>query len=107
MSGMRRKHFYDVERPVCACNDKQNIPYPSVDELVDEAPTNYHNISHFVLSTLASEPSPGCQYWPIVPIERFQGLWNHTLRNPVLILANTVSRKDGSIYLSSLLTLIC
>lgn len=85
-----RKRYRDLERSVFACNDKRWVPAPNVDEVVEEVLETYHNVSHFVLDTMVSRPDSGCQYWLDRPVERFEGPWNHTLRNPILILGNTV-----------------
>ncbi len=96
MSGHTIPRYYDLERSVFACNDKRRGPIPPVDEVVKEILTAYKGGSHFALSAMASEPDAGCHHWPITPAERFEGPWNHTLRNPILILGNIV-RLDKSL----------
>ena len=83
--------YSDLERSAVSCNDNRPFAPPSPEEVVDELLYVYQNVSRFVFSTVTTEPDAGCQYWPVTPPERFQGPWNNTLRNPILVLSNTVS----------------
>lgn len=80
----------DLERSAVSCND--NLPFspPAPEEVVDEVLDVFYNVSRLVFSVITTEPDAGCQYWPVTPPERFQGPWNNTLRNPVLVISNTV-----------------
>ena len=54
---------------------------------VDEALGDLERVSRFRLATV---PDDGCEFWPVTPPERFQGPFNASLRNPVLIVGNMV-----------------
>lgn len=83
--------YNDLERPAVSCNDAPPFSPPSAEAVVDEYLDVYHNVSKFVFSVLTTEPDSGCQFWPVKPVERFTGPWNQTLRNPILLVSNTVS----------------
>lgn len=94
----------DMARSAVTCAD--NTPYsrtntsnyPEAEELADVALNALKKVSRrWALSTMAVEPDGGCQYWPTNKLEdvadgtaaeRFNGPWNHTLRNPILINSN-------------------
>lgn len=97
MSGRRLPRYYDLERSVFACNDKRRGPIPSVDQIAEELLAANRGGSRFALSAMASEPDAGCHHWPVIPVGRFEGPWNHTLRNPILILGNMV-RLDECLF---------
>ncbi|CAL1709998.1 unnamed protein product [Somion occarium] len=78
----------DLARIAVTCNDVKPFPPPSTAELVDEYLYDYFNVTRFIFGILTTEPDAGCQYWPVTPPERFQGPWNHVLRNPILILTS-------------------
>ena len=80
----------DLERSAVTCNDANPFLPPSIEELVDEYLFDYYNVSRFIFGILTSEPDAGCQYWPFTPPERFEGPWDHVLRNPILILSSEV-----------------
>ena len=82
--------YKDLERSAVSCNDNRPFAPPSPEEVVDELLYVYQNVSRFVFSTVTTEPDAGCQYWPVTPPERFQGPWNNALRNPILVMSNTV-----------------
>ncbi|KAK7682660.1 hypothetical protein QCA50_014043 [Cerrena zonata] len=81
--------YTDMERIAITCNDVKPFPSPSTEEIVDGYLNVYHKVSRFVFGVVTSEPDAGCQYWPYTPPERFDGPWNHTLRNPMLIISST------------------
>ena len=61
------------------------------EEIIDESLFVLENISRFGFAVTTSEPDNGCEYWPVTPPERFEGPFNNTLNNPILIVSNTVS----------------
>ncbi|KIJ55460.1 hypothetical protein M422DRAFT_199675 [Sphaerobolus stellatus SS14] len=79
---------YDLERPAISCNDRLPYDIPSPEEVVDESIYVLKNVSRFAMSAMITEPDSGCEFWPFDPPERFQGPWNHTLSNPILIHSN-------------------
>lgn len=83
----------DMERSAVSCNDHIPFTAPSVEEVIDEWLYVYENVSRFAFSVVTMEPDGGCQYWPVTPPERFNGPWNHTLKNPMLVLSARVSRR--------------
>lgn len=80
----------DLERSAVTCNDNLPFPPPSPEEVINESIGTLKNVSRFALSVVRTEPDSGCQFWPVEPPERFQGPWNHTLKNPMLIHSNKV-----------------
>lgn len=80
----------DLERSAVTCNDVQPFAPPSEEEIVDEYLFDYVNVTRFIFGILTSEPDAGCQYWPFTPPERFNGPWDHALKNPILILSSEV-----------------
>lgn len=80
----------DMERSAVSCNDNKPFSPPSSETIVDTWLKNFQEVSHAAFSFPISEPDGGCQYWPVTPPERYEGPWNKTLRNPILILSNTV-----------------
>ncbi|KAI0325007.1 alpha/beta-hydrolase [Cubamyces sp. BRFM 1775] len=83
------QYLVDLERSAVSCNDNKPFPAPTPAEVIDEQLYVLENISRFSLALVVAEPDAGCQFWPVTPPERFQGPWNHTLRNPILIISNT------------------
>ncbi|KAI0343760.1 hypothetical protein BDW22DRAFT_1428303 [Trametopsis cervina] len=79
----------DLARSAVSCNDNAPFEAPTAETVVDEWLDVYKDVSRAVFSVVTTEPDAGCQYWPVTPPERFQGPWNHTLRNPILIFSNT------------------
>ena len=84
----------DLERPAISCPD--NVPSafappPSAEEIIDEWLYVYENVTRFAFSVVATEQDSGCHFWPADPPERFNGPWNHTLRNPILVMSARVS----------------
>lgn len=77
-------------RSAVSCNDNAPFAAPSPEIVVDEILDVFDNVSRFAFSVMTTEPDGGCQYWPVTPPERYLGPWNHTLRNPILIVSNTV-----------------
>ncbi|GJJ11445.1 hypothetical protein Clacol_005678 [Clathrus columnatus] len=72
-----------------ACNDNPAVEPPTAEEMVEEGLYVLQNISRFAYAVASTEPETvGCQYWPVTPPERFRGPWNHTLRNPILVISN-------------------
>ena len=71
---------------------------------MDEWLDVYQKVSPLVFSSVTSEPDLGCEYWPVTPPERFQGPWNNTLSNTILVLSNTVSETSKQ-YLTPFLVL--
>lgn len=86
----------DMERRAVSCNDNKPFPPPSPEKIVDLWLTNFENVTREAFAFPINEPDAGCQYWPVTPPERYDGPWNKTLRNPVLILSNTVILFDTS-----------
>ena len=83
----------DLQRSAVSCNDQVPFtPAPS-EKVLEELLDVFHNVSRLAFSVITTEPDAGCQYWPVTPPERFHGPWNHTLRNPILVVSNTVSAK--------------
>jgi len=98
--------YRDLERSGVSCNDNPSLPRASAEDVVDELLYVYQNVSRFVFSVVTTEPDAGCEYWPVTPPERFQGPWNHTLRNPILVLSNTedpVTPMDSALKVQDLL----
>ncbi|KZO93914.1 hypothetical protein CALVIDRAFT_539564 [Calocera viscosa TUFC12733] len=84
--------YQDLERQAVSCNDAPKPPLynpPRNEQLVDEIWSVARNVSAFAFSILTAEPDASCDYWPVAPPERFTGPWNHTLRNPILVMSNT------------------
>ncbi|THH28990.1 hypothetical protein EUX98_g5196 [Antrodiella citrinella] len=81
----------DLSRTAVACNDQPLFKAPTIEEMVDERLYVYQNVSRFAFAAENVEYVDfGCQYWPAMPPEKFQGPWNHTLQNPILVLSNTL-----------------
>ncbi|KIJ55465.1 hypothetical protein M422DRAFT_63524 [Sphaerobolus stellatus SS14] len=81
--------FYrDLERSAVTCNDNKPFKPPTAEEVIDESLDVLKSVTRFAMSVVVSEPDAGCQFWPVTPPERFQGPWNHTLKNPILIHSN-------------------
>lgn len=81
----------ELSRTAVTCNDQPLFDAPSVNDIVEERLYVYQNVSRFAFAVASLENSDiGCQYWPVSPPEKFQGPWNHTLKNPILIISNTV-----------------
>lgn len=83
--------YSDLQRSAVSCNDNRPFTPPSAEEVIDEALDVFYNVSRLVFGAFTTEPDAGCQYWPVTPPERFEGPWNKTLRNPILVVSNTVS----------------
>ncbi|KAI0372414.1 hypothetical protein BV20DRAFT_1050746 [Pilatotrama ljubarskyi] len=83
------QYLSDLERSAVSCNDNKPFPAPTPEEVIDEQLYVLEHVSQFGLAVVVSEPDAGCQFWPVTPPERFLGPWNHTLRNPILIISNT------------------
>lgn len=88
----------DLARSAVSCNDQVPFTLAPAEKVVDELLDVFHNVSRFAFSVVTTEPDAGCQYWPVTPPERFQGPWNHTLSNPILILSNTVRAVWSDLY---------
>lgn len=85
----------DLQRLAVTCLDSPSpaslADFPTPEGLADIGLATIANVSrHFGMSISISEPDGGCQFWPVQPPERFTGPWNHTLKNPILIVSNTV-----------------
>ena len=83
-------HAGDLARSAVSCNDNAPFKAPEPEVVVNELLGVFHNVSRLGFTVVTTEPDMGCQYWPVTPPERFQGPWNHTLRNPMLVLSNAV-----------------
>lgn len=83
-------HVDSLERRAVTCNDNAPFAPPPAEVVVDELLDVFHNVSRMAFSVVTTEADGGCQFWPVTPPERFGGPWNHTLRNPVLVISNTV-----------------
>lgn len=87
----------DLSRLAVTCLDspppKDESEFPTAEGLADIGLETIRSVSrHFGMSVTLSEPDGGCQFWPVKGPERYTGPWNHTLKNPILIVSNTVSR---------------
>ncbi|KAI0664136.1 TAP-like protein-domain-containing protein [Cubamyces menziesii] len=80
----------DLERSAVSCNDARPFAPPTPQQVIDEQLYDQAHVSRFSLATVTSEPDAGCQFWPVTSLERFQGPWNRTLKNPMLIISNTL-----------------
>ena len=82
-----------TSRTATTCNDHTLLPPPTIEEIVDERLYVYEHVSKFAFAAANLENDDfGCEYWNVTPPpEKFQGPWNHTLRNPILVVSNTVS----------------
>lgn len=91
-------HFgHNLFSNAVSCNDVAAFAPPTAEELVDGGLAVLKNVSRFAFVLAFAEPeTAGCQYWPVTPPERFQGPWNQTLRNPILVISNKV-RNDFSL----------
>ncbi|KAH9928020.1 TAP-like protein-domain-containing protein [Epithele typhae] len=83
------KGLVDLERSAVTCNDVRPFAGPTPEAWV-EVGLAALNISRFALAGTTTEPDDGCEFWPASPPERFEGPFNSTLRNPILIVSNTV-----------------
>ncbi|KAH8116069.1 hypothetical protein DFH11DRAFT_1258135 [Phellopilus nigrolimitatus] len=84
----------DLARLAVTCLDSpppaSSSEFPTPEELSDIGLSTIREVSrHFGMSVSISEPDGGCQFWPVKGPERFTGPWNHTLKNPILIVSNT------------------
>ncbi|KAI0701848.1 TAP-like protein-domain-containing protein [Cytidiella melzeri] len=89
LDALQQNPARDLQRSAVSCNDNAPFEMPPVEDIVDELLEVYHNVTRAVFSVVTTEPDAGCQNWPVSPPERFQGPWNHTLRNPILVFSNT------------------
>lgn len=91
----------DLTRLAVTCLDSpppaNETDYPTAEELADVGLDALEHVSkRFGVSATLSEPDGGCQFWPARGLERFTGPWNHTLKNPMLIVSNTASLPTAS-----------
>ena len=84
----------DLQRQAVSCNDNRPFTPAPIPDIIDELLSVYQNVSRSVFSVVTTEPDSGCNNWPVTPPERFEGPWNHTLRNPILVFSNIVSGDD-------------
>ncbi|THH28991.1 hypothetical protein EUX98_g5194 [Antrodiella citrinella] len=108
LNAMEPNMYRDLERSAVSCNDNPPFALANVrpEDVVDELLYVYQNVSHFVFNVVTAEPDAGCQFWPVTPPERFQGPWNNTLSNPILVLSNTedpVTPMDSALKVQDLL----
>ncbi|KIJ55466.1 hypothetical protein M422DRAFT_24041 [Sphaerobolus stellatus SS14] len=78
----------DLERSAVTCNDNKPFKSPTAEEVIDESLGVLKYVTRFAMLVVITEADAGCQFWPVTPPERFQGPWNHTLKNPILIHSN-------------------
>ncbi|KAI0634191.1 TAP-like protein-domain-containing protein [Trametes polyzona] len=90
LNAVNQKDNVDLERSAVTCNDAAPYAPPAPQDVIDEQLYDLEHVSRFSLSVVTSEPDSGCQYWPVTPPERFLGPWNRTLKNPMLIISNTL-----------------
>lgn len=88
----------DLSRLAVTCLDspppKDESEYPTAELLADIGLGTLKSVSrHFGMSLTVTEPDGGCQFWPVNAPERFTGPWNHTLRNPILVVSAMVSNE--------------
>ena len=78
--------------PAVICSDTKPFPDDVDPEKIFEqsidAIVKVTQISKYFGGTWGLEE---CHYWRLKPADRFEGPWNHTLSNTVLIIGNTVS----------------
>ncbi|TCD60115.1 hypothetical protein EIP91_010703 [Steccherinum ochraceum] len=80
-------------RTAVTCNDQASFPHaPTLEEIVDERIDVFKHVTKFAFAAGNLENDDfGCQYWDVPPPpEKFQGPWNHSLRNPILVVSNTL-----------------
>ncbi|KAH8101567.1 hypothetical protein BXZ70DRAFT_102751 [Cristinia sonorae] len=85
-----RRLYFDLERSAAICNDGPQVAPRPIGDVVDENLDVFDNISRFVFAAISAERGVGCQYWSIKPHERFTGPWDHTLKNPILLITNEI-----------------
>ncbi|KAL1948533.1 hypothetical protein VTO73DRAFT_12608 [Trametes versicolor] len=90
LDAVNTKDLVDLERSAVSCNDNKPFKAPTPAEVIDEQLYDQAHVSRFSLTVVVSEPDAGCQFWPVTPPERFLGPWNQTLKNPMLIISNTL-----------------
>ncbi|KAI0786684.1 TAP-like protein-domain-containing protein [Abortiporus biennis] len=81
----------DLERLAVSCNDQRIFSPPPAEEVIDALTEVYRNVSNLAFAVVATEADAGCGYWNQAispPPEKFSGPWNHTLRNPLLVVSN-------------------
>ncbi|KAF8498909.1 hypothetical protein BU17DRAFT_102873 [Hysterangium stoloniferum] len=78
----------DLQRSAVSCNDQAPFPPPSAEEVINESIEVLETVTRFAMTVMTTEPDSGCHYWPVTPPERYNGPWNHTLNNRVLIHSN-------------------
>ncbi|CDO72135.1 hypothetical protein BN946_scf184962.g78 [Trametes cinnabarina] len=89
LNAVNEKDTKDLERSAVSCNDAAPFAPPKPQQVIDEQLYDLAHVSRFSLAVVTSEPDAGCQFWPVTPPERFEGPWNRTLKNPMLIISNT------------------
>ncbi|KAI9056406.1 hypothetical protein FKP32DRAFT_1586161 [Trametes sanguinea] len=90
LNAVNEKDTKDLERSAVSCNDAAPFAPPTAQQVIDEQLYDLEHVSRFSLAVVTSEPDAGCQFWPVTPPERFEGPWNRTLKNPMLIISNTL-----------------
>ncbi|KAH8108143.1 TAP-like protein-domain-containing protein [Cristinia sonorae] len=106
LDALEPKMYLDLERSAVTCNDNPTFAPPTAEDVVDELLYVYQNVSRFAFAVVTTEPDAGCEYWPVTPPERFEGPWNHTLSNTILVLSNTedpVTPLDSALQVQDLL----
>ncbi|KAL7284631.1 hypothetical protein ACG7TL_001927 [Trametes sanguinea] len=96
LNAVNEKDTKDLERSAVSCNDAAPFAPPTPQVVIDEQLYDLEHVSRFSLAVVTSEPDAGCQFWPVTPPERFEGPWNRTLKNPMLIISNTVRSSEIS-----------
>ncbi|KAF8509524.1 hypothetical protein BU17DRAFT_56043 [Hysterangium stoloniferum] len=86
----QRPPGWDLQRSAISCNDRPRFSPPSAEEVVDALLDVLKTVSRFGATVVHSEPDAGCHYWPVTPLEIFNGPWNHTLSNKILIHSNAL-----------------
>ena len=97
LDAVNAKELVDLERSAVTCNDARPFAGPTPDAFV-AAQLAAMAVTRFALAVVTHEPDSGCEFWPAAPPERFGGPWNATLRNPILIVSNTVRRRSHVVF---------
>ncbi|KAH9854634.1 TAP-like protein-domain-containing protein [Lenzites betulinus] len=90
LNAVNEKDNTDLQRSAVSCNDQNPFAPPTAQQVIDEQLYDLAHVTRFSLSVVTSEPDAGCQFWPVTPPERFLGPWNNTLKNPMLVISNSL-----------------
>ena len=96
LNEVNEPELVDLERSAVTCNDVRPFVGPTPEDFIDTQLQVMVNVTRFDLGIITHEPDSGCEFWPVTPPERFDGPWNMTLQNPVLIISNTVCPRSSA-----------